>query len=303
MDKQWVGNKTAEYNKKIEQLKVHVVEGITQCTLIPEDKKPTVLAHVDSYENEPYGTTHSMMIVLLNVMADVDVEIEWFDDFIYKKLKLEDYIMALRYRYFGHLLDSEPMEFEGDIIITDPCYLVKKRDASTAPDLDDFLSKDYSNMSAREKKDAGYHEDVKRYREAYGKWDEENPDDWEKCDCGYNMKNIGIEHCMTRSTLYGDWGCSTYNSDTKEKLGHFTADAGQVGVFILNEVLSYNPSYRDYMDNLYCVTVLRDFKGTVQFVVTQDDPAYNDFSVRVVGKGINTKTGAPYNFITSQTSL
>ena len=49
-------------------------------------------------------------------------------------------------------------------------------------------------------------------------------------------------------TLYGDWSCITYNSDTHEKIGEFCADAGMVGVFLLDEVLKYNPDFNYHID-------------------------------------------------------
>lgn len=308
MDKQWVEKKTAEHKKKIEAEKAKLYEKVNACELIPEKAKKKLLKEIDRYEEEPYGTIHTFMIVLLKSMRDVDVEIEWFDDFINKELKLDNYIMLHRYRYFGHLLDSEPVEFDGDLLITDPCYFMKERDESTAPNFDDFMTHDYSNMSNKKLADSAYREDVRRYREAREKWDEENPRDWDVCDCGYSMEKLGFFHSMNRGTLYGDWGCTTYNSDTKEPIGHFTADAGQVGVFLLSELYNYNPEYADELETieknekLYCTTILRDFKGTVQFVVEEEIPD-KEYGVHVVGRGINKKTGKPFNFITSQTSL
>ena len=301
MDKAWVEKKTKDHMEKIAHMKADIVAKITACELIPESKKRWVLSVVDEYEKEPYITAHGMSIVLMKAMTDVDVEIEWFDDFIYKTLKLEDFIMAHRYKYFGHLLDSELVEFDGDIIITDPCYLIKERDESTAPKMETF-QRDYSTMTQAQYKKA-YREDMKEYRKAFDVWAKTHPDDWETCEYGYNMAAIGMPHAMCRSTLYGDWGCTTYNSDTKEVLGHFTADAGEVGAFTLDEVLNYNPEYDDHINNTYCVTLIKDFKGTVQFTVEEESPDHGDYIVRVVGKGVNKKTGLPLNFITSQTSL
>ena len=51
------------------------------------------------------------------------------------------------------------------------------------------------------------------------------------------MEVLGIKNYICRDTLYGDWSCTTYNSDTHEKLGEFCADSGMVGVYLLDEVL------------------------------------------------------------------
>ena len=103
MDKQWVEKKTAEHKKKIEAEKAKLYEKVNACELIPEKAKKKLLKEIDRYEEEPYGTIHTFMIFLLKSMRDVDVEIELFDDFINKELKLDNYIMLHRYRYFGHL--------------------------------------------------------------------------------------------------------------------------------------------------------------------------------------------------------
>ena len=65
--------------------------------------------------------------------------------------------------------------------------------------------------------------------------------DWSKCGYGDNMGRLGIKNYICRDTIYGDWSCTTFNSDTKEPIGEFCADAGLVAVFLLDEVLKYNP--------------------------------------------------------------
>jgi integrase len=72
---------------------------------------------------------------------------------------------------------------------------------------------------------------------------------------------------MTRDTIYGDWGCSVFDTISKEKIGSFCADAGLVSVFHLTDVLKYNPEYNDHIEAPHCVALIENFKGTVQFVV------------------------------------
>lgn len=106
---------------------------------------------------------------------------------------------------FSRYLDSELMEFDGDIIITDPCYITKN-------------------------------------------------DDWSKCDYGEHMEALGLHNYICRDTMYGDWSCTTFNSDTDEKLGEFCADAGMVAVFDLAEVLAYNPEFDYHTDRSWTTT-------------------------------------------------
>ena len=135
-------------------------------------------------------------------------------------------------------------------------------------------------------------------------------DDWSICNYGSDMEKLGISHYMTRDTLYGDWSCTTYNLDAKEKIGEFCADAGLVSVFLLDEVLKYNPDYDWYITKQYTATVIKDFKGTVEFVVKYQDGYYEDetkyhkkgehweeYYLEVVGHGVNKVTGKAINFI------
>lgn len=154
------------------------------------------------------------------------------------------------------------MKFKGDIIITDPCYIIKK-----------------------------------------------NSGDWGKCGYGDNMKAIGIENYLCRDTIYGDWSCTTFNSDTKEAIGEFCADAGMVAVFLLDEVLAYNPDFDWYKTKPWTTTLIKDFDGDIEMKVIHIEGVYDDDTewhskgdkwkddeVRVIGKG-------NINFETHQTGL
>jgi len=164
---------------------------------------------------------------------------------------------------------SETVHFDGDIIITDPCYIMRAPHHGTTPITDD---------------------------------------DWSACNCGYDMEVLGIKNYITRDTLYGDWSCTTYNSDTKESIGSFCADAGLVSVFALDEVLKYNPDFNYHEERNWTTTLIENFKGDVYIDVVYlgDDINnfdYYDLEVRVIGKGVNKVTGEPINFITTQTGL
>ena len=186
-------------------------------------------------------------------------------------------VVELFYKYrnknnLRRYLDME-MEFDGDIIITDPCYIMRENNELT-----------------------------------------EN--DWSACNYGEDMDALGITHYMTRDTLYGDWSCTTFDTDTKEVIGQFCADAGLVSVFLLDEVLKYNPEFDYYLNKKWTTTWIRDFKGTVEFVVKHIDGYYEedspywkkgdyweDYALEVVGHGINKVTGEPINFVGKQTGF
>lgn len=102
-----------------------------------------------------------------------------------------------------------------------------------------------------------------------------NDDDWEKCNYGMSMGSLGFKQCITASTIYGDWSCDTMKLKTNEVIGSFTADAGMVGVFNLDEVLKYNPDFKDFMEvSPWCVTVIKNFTGDIQILENNYDQVY-----------------------------
>jgi len=110
-----------------------------------------------------------------------------------------------------------------------------------------------------------------------------------------------LPSAMMRDTIYGDWSCTTVDDDTKEKLGEFCADSGMVAVFDLAEVLHYNPGFNYHEMRPWTTTLIKDFDGDCQFIVKHHRG--DDYSVHVVGQGVNFKTGKPIRFTTYQTGL
>ena len=224
------------------------------------------------------------------------------------------------------------MRFKGDIIISDPCYICKeKKEVGEYPKVRDYFSydekddyPDYRKMDEREikevEKETGlprrllldewihkseqYEKENKKYEEALQEYRKNNISDWDLSNCGTSMEALGIKNYIRRDTLYGDWSCTTYNSDTNEKIGNFCADAGMVGVFLLDEVLKYNPDFNYHIERPWTTTLIKDFDGEVDFEVIHTDGVYEDDtefhskgerweddSVSVVGKGnINFET-------------
>lgn len=163
---------------------------------------------------------------------------------------------------------TDSIKLCGDIIITDPCYVVQ------------------------------------------------NDEDWGKCRYGEDMSNLGIKHYIVRDTLYGDWSCTTFDSNTKQPIGEFCADAGMVGVFLLDEVLKYNPDFDYHINRPWTTTLIRNFKGAVSFQVVhyvgvyedsnkfhKKGDSFEDDEVRVIGHGIDTQTGKQISFIGKQTGF
>lgn len=76
---------------------------------------------------------------------------------------------------------------------------------------------------------------------------------------------------LGRDTIYGDWSCTVYNTNTDEVLGEFCADAGYVGCYYLDEVLKAYPNFAKM--NNWTRTIIKNFDGIVRMptVVTKDD--------------------------------
>lgn len=263
------------------------------------------------------------------------------------------------------------MKFVGDIIITDPCYIMikKEKDFLSMPDLLDFYSKkktktgsdgneivlcpkaeDYDDaeditledyLKSIKKYDKenvlifstmfpkqeslfiewyknGYNEKVERfftkfyflkkengilekksrkmseeynsYLVAMEKWEAENMDDWECTNYGINADILGIKNYLVSDTGYGDWSCTTLEKGTNKKLGEFCADAGMVGVFLLDEVLKYNPNFDYHIQRPWTTTLIKNFNGDIEIKRNDEDGVY------IEGKG-------NINFYTIQTGL
>ena len=225
------------------------------------------------------------------------------------------------------------MYFKGDIIITDPCYIMNKDnsdDIMNSPSWWDYISqihyeiktdkdgKEYKQYKLPKPEDYPDCQDkplekckgvLERelqkkgklkysptleaewdaYHKARDEWYSVPHSDWERCGCGEEMEVLGINTYLSNDTIYGDWSCTTFNSDTKEPIGEFCADASMVGVFLLDEVLKYNPKFDYHIERPWTTTLIKDFDGEVDIVEI-------DGEVQVIGKG-------NINFIGKQTGL
>jgi hypothetical protein len=225
-------------------------------------------------------------------------------------------------------LKNKKMKFVGDIIITDPCYIIRENSKSEIPEpnYQDFIGNDKSGTEA---------EKWRKYYQAIEKWKSHN-DHWSMCECGSNMEILGIKNYLTKSTEYGDWSCTTFRDvpeamkllselnknyeklwntanskgnkhkknraikDLEEErkkiekkydliLGNFCADTGLVSVFLLDEVLKYNSDFDYHLNRPHTTTLIKNFNGDIEIT-------HRNKEVCVVGKG-------NINFFTSQTGL
>ena len=329
MNKEWQAKQKELYEADIVRRKNIIVEGIKSHRLISTTKKNELIQKLNAaIESSNLYDLISFCTDLQYGLFDLcDIEISSSDYIAWgkwiKEIELENFETMFEYKttFDGtRYLDSEPVYFDGDIIITDPCYIIKDADTSDKPKWEDFHPYksiyDYPDYNKETKESKQFRENAKKLDEADKKWRNEHPDDWEMCEYGENMEMLGINTYMTRDTLYGDWSCTTFDSDTKEPIGEFCADAGLVSVFLLDEVLKYNPNFDYHTDKKWTTTWIKNFRGTVQFVVVYTDGYYEDeteyhkkgehwedYSVEVVGHGVDKVTGKPINFVGKQTGF
>ena len=238
---------------------------------------------------------------------------------------------------------NENIRFDGDIIITDPCYFVKSVFYNDPPCWWDYITrhktevkdgktyyhlpsvKDYPDcrelclsdldkykqegldfyetkvIEYRKRKSEGrslmisdtYEKEKKAYQQAEKNWKLRVRDDWEYCEYGDRMELLGFTSFLSAGTIYGDWYCTVYkiNPQRKRKLGNFCADSGMVGVFLLDEVLKYNPDFIPSLNNPRIATVIKGFHGNVMLKrISKCSDAHGlrkeyDESVEVVGRG------------------
>lgn len=164
---------------------------------------------------------------------------------VMKNVNIINNIKKCNKKWFEYMyLDSEPVRFDGDIVITDPCYA--------------FTASSFKN---------------------------------------------GLY--MERDTIYGDWSCDTINTDTKEKIGNFCADSGRVCVAYLSDILK---NKKDFLVDCkeHCRTIIKDFHGTVQFVISENKGSYrNDKNEekKYVDYIVTLKGEGNINFMTIQTGF
>lgn len=180
------------------------------------------------------------------------------------------------------------MKFKGDIIITDPCYIISESQ------LEDWKRCDYGdNMRV-----LGLTTYISEST-IYGDW---SCSTWStpRKDVIAQLEEINTL-CRKQYELVKQYGRDSVQGkiyDDKiadatlnlKKIGNFCADSGMVAVFLLDEVLKYNPEFDYHTEREWAATLIKDFDGEVDYYVD------NDGNAHIIGVG-NT------NFFTTQTGL
>lgn len=159
-------------------------------------------------------------------------------------------------------------EFDGDVLVTDPCYL-RHGGSDDGPG-----------------------------------WDPEGTERFvRKCGGMYSTTYYGDWGCA----IYRTKGVRGNIPKGAECLGYFCSDAGLVCVVELKDVLKRSPGFMDWLRSYgHCGAVIRNFKGKVSFLkrswkVKLRGHVYTETELRVHGNG--TVGGEPISFESKQTSM
>lgn len=258
MKQSWINKKEKERQEEIAELTNQIRDALLSLGDYDETEVQIFIDHID--EMARIGLSSAFLMIpdepnlRTRLEKDPKLLIKTID--LIKTLPYKELLRAKLYSYTRYA-DSTPKHFHGDIIITDPGYVIKDEDWDAyckrvdEPDYDGFIP-------------------------------------------GH----------IARNTIYGDWSCTTFDAQTKKPIGKFCADAGLVGVFDLAKTLEYNPEFDYHTERTWTTTLIKDFDGDVWFKIKHHNTSYgDDYSVHVVGKGHNIKTGEPIEFITHQTGL
>lgn len=189
------------------------------------------------------------------------------------------------------------MIFKGTIVITDPCYLdsdmpeastserwwdmVQYGDNLEASGIEHYICENtlYGDWSCNTYK--GTLEEIKQVRET---WDEYYFTFFAK----YNNPNLSSEE---KTELYKEYKQYEKQFNDAHTLGSFCADAGMVCVVYLEDVLKFNPNFKQWASkHTWCATIIENFDGNVEYEIDEHDEAH------IVGTG-------NINFYTSQSGF
>jgi hypothetical protein len=174
--------------------------------------------------------------------------------------------------------------FDGDVIITDPCYIISNIVNDGKPSIYDYFTynseEDYPDYDKEKKSSIKYNEEMGIYNKAYEEWMKDHPY-WDYD----NLEPLGFTNYLTHDTMVGDWYCVVSNLDTKKEIGDFCADSGHVGVFLLSEILSHNKDFNLYIKRPDTTALIKDFHGDIWFEKLDEQ------TLVVMGKGnVNFQT-------------
>lgn len=167
------------------------------------------------------------------------------------------------------------MKFKGNIVITDPCYIIDNNKEE-----DDWEKCDYGESMEK----LGFTTCIVNDT-LYGDWScttfKDTPDAQKLLnDLDENYKELftAVNYSEDEEKIKDIENKRKLLLDNDVVLGRFCADAGLVGVFYLDEILKYNPNYQEHLKgkDSYCATFINDFDGDIEISTTSPIPQQNN---------------------------
>ena len=161
---------------------------------------------------------------------------------------------------------------ERDLIITDPCYIKKNKE-------------DWGTVFDHK----AYKIEAPEFTDYIWTYTGQGDGSWMVSEHTYTLNRVETEKFVNGYNFalkyfkYGDIKSITELEKFMKKqtiLGRFSVDSGTFGVFFLDEVLKYNPSFlRDH--GIWLYTIIKDFTGSVQL-------QFKDGGFNILGIGNKT---------------
>lgn len=107
---------------------------------------------------------------------------------------------------------------------------------------------------------------------------------WDICNYGNNLDNIGFKNFISFYSIYGDLSCTVYRDDNKNKLGRFVSDSGMICVVSLSECFNYNRTFNLFEEKPWSATIIPAFSGTIR-AINYGGSEIKDCDIRIVGRG------------------
>lgn len=171
------------------------------------------------------------------------------------------------------------MKFNGTIIITDPCYIVKDNDWDKCDCGDNMERLGFTNYICGSTIYGDWSCFTYKGSEPNGEVIDSWGDIYLRFFGDYNSEEYR-NNPEKRKELYDTFVKSKQDFLSKYCYGEFCADAGMVGVFDLDEVRKYNPDIDEWIaSHKWCVTVIPDFDGEVEYTIDEDN------EVHIIGTG------------------